>query len=246
VVIMPGRQRRGEQVNATREALLAAAERLFAEHGVYAVTNRQISEAAGQGNNAAVSYHFGRKTDLVRAIVRKHAGQIERSRAHMMAGVAESTDLHDWVSCLVHPVTEHLDALGSPSWYARFLAQVVADPALHEIMIDETLTAAPTLRPFHDGLARCVPGLPADVQLERSAMARHLIVQMSVERERALAGGAVTFRPTWRATADGLVDAIVAIWQAPVTRTPPPAADLPLGRHSRWASATAPDGSRPR
>ena len=37
---------------------------------MYAVSNRQISEAAGQGNNAAACYHFGTRTDLLRAIER--------------------------------------------------------------------------------------------------------------------------------------------------------------------------------
>src|ERR1700712_1468310 len=99
--MMVSRMRRDEQVSATREALLEAAERLFAEHGVHAVANRQISEAAGQGNNAAVSYHFGTKADLIRAIAREHAEQIERSRERMLADIRDSTDLGDWTACLV-------------------------------------------------------------------------------------------------------------------------------------------------
>jgi AcrR family transcriptional regulator len=217
---MAGGMRRDEQVSATRDALLAAAERLFAERGVYAVANRQISEAAGQGNNAAVTYHFGTKADLIRAIVRKHAEQIEATRMRMVADLGGSTELRDWVACLVRPVTEHLEALGSPSWYARFLAQVIADPALNEIMIEESLDTAPSLRQFEEGLVRCVPGLPDEVYLERAIMARHLVVQMSVERERALAEHRPTFRPTWHDTANSLIDAIVAMWWAPVTRDP--------------------------
>ena len=215
---MAGRMRRDEQVTVTREALLAAAERLFAERGVHAVGNRQISEVAGQGNNAAVSYHFGTKADLVRAITRKHVDQIERTRASMVAGIGGSTDLRDWVGCLVCPFTEHLEALGSPTWYARFTAQVMADPALNAIMIEESLAAAPSsLLTFLDDLARCLPSLPAEVHAERAAMARHLVVQMSVERERALAEHSPTFRPTWHDTANSLIDVIVALWQAPVT-----------------------------
>ncbi|MEW1844978.1 TetR family transcriptional regulator [Nonomuraea angiospora] len=213
---MTSKMTRDEQVSATREALLAAAERLFAERGVHAVGNRQISEAAGQGNNAAVSYHFGAKADLIRAIARKHAEQMERIRERMMAGIDGSTDLRDWVACLVRPLTEHLETLGSPTWYARFAAQVMADPAFNAIMVDEALTAAPVLRHFSEGLARCMPGLPPGLHRERITMARHLIVQMCVERERALAEHAPTFRPTWDDTADGLIDAIVAMWQAPV------------------------------
>ncbi|MFI6735001.1 hypothetical protein ACIBI9_18900 [Nonomuraea sp. NPDC050451] len=43
------------------------------------------------------------------------------------------------------------------------------------------------------GLHQCLPGLPPSVRDERSVMARHLIAQMRVERERALAEGAPTF-----------------------------------------------------
>ncbi|MFC5824757.1 TetR/AcrR family transcriptional regulator [Nonomuraea insulae] len=212
--------RRDEQVGATREALLTAAERLFAERGVYAVGNRQISEAAGQGNNTAVGYHFGTKADLIRAIARKHAEQIERIRERMMNDIAGSTDPRDWVSCLVRPFTEHLESLGSPTWYARFAAQVMADPTLNEIMVDEALTAAPILRSFRDGLTRCLPGLPAEIRHERAGMARHLVVQTCVERERALAEGTPTLQPTWDDLATGLIDAIAGLWQAPVTQRP--------------------------
>jgi AcrR family transcriptional regulator len=214
---MTGRTRREEQVSATREALLTAAERLFAERGVHAVANRQISEAAGQGNNAAVTYHFGTKADLVRAIVRRHAEQMEHGRVRLLAGLGDSTDLRDWVACAVRPVTEHLDALGSPSWYARFSAQIMADPALQASMAKEFAAVSPSLRTLQDGLNRCLPDLPAEVHAERGAMTRHLITQMSAERERALADGTPTPRASWHDTATGLVDAITALWQAPVT-----------------------------
>ena len=54
----------------TPEALLDAAERLFAEHGYAAVGIREISEAAG-ANIAAIKYHFGSKSDLYIACVRR-------------------------------------------------------------------------------------------------------------------------------------------------------------------------------
>ncbi|MFI0781048.1 TetR/AcrR family transcriptional regulator [Streptomyces sp. NPDC021212] len=217
---MAARTRQDERVSATREALLTAAERLFAEHGVHAVANRQISAAAGQGNNAAVNYHFGTKTDLVRAIVRRHAEQMERIRAGMLADIGDSTELRDWVACAVRPTTEHLAALGHPSWYARFIAQVTADPALQAVTTAEAFAAAPSLHPLQDGVNRCLPDLPAEVYAERGAMTRHLITQMTAERERALADATPTSRTTWHDTATGLIDAIVALWQAPVTQEP--------------------------
>ncbi|WP_328504493.1 TetR/AcrR family transcriptional regulator [Streptomyces sp. NBC_00457] len=216
---MAGRAIRAEQVNATRELILTAAERLFAERGVYAVSNRQVSEAAGQGNNAAVGYHFGTKADLIRAIVRKHDGRIQEIRSRLLAQIGDSTDVRDWVDCLVRPVPEHLAALGSPTWYARFCAQVMTDPALYEIMIEESL-GSPTLRQVIDGLRRCLPDLPADVRAERGDMARHLILHVSAERERALAENAPTPRANWNDAATGLTDAVVGIWLAPVTLSP--------------------------
>jgi AcrR family transcriptional regulator len=217
VVAMAGRVRRDEQVSATREALLDAAERLFAEHGVHAVANRQISTAAGQGNNAAVSYHFGTKTDLVRALARRHAEKMEAGRLRMMAEIGDSTDLRDWVACAVRPVTGHLEALGTPSWYARFIAQATADPALRAVTVEEFAAGSPSMRTLQEGLERCLPDLPAEVHVERAAMTRHLITQMSAERERALADNTPTSRASWRETANGLIDVIVALWQAPVT-----------------------------
>ncbi|MFC4117727.1 TetR family transcriptional regulator [Nonomuraea zeae] len=219
---------RGVRAGATREQILTAAERLFAEHGVYAVSNRQVSEAAGQGNNTAVGYHFGTKADLVRAIARKHAAQIERVRVRMLARAEGSADVRDWVACLVRPVTEHLAAMETPSWFARFAAQVMTDPAMRDILIDEALTS-PALVRILDGLNRCLPDLPMPVRIERKDMTSHLMMHACADREQALAEGRPTPRATWHGAATGLIDAIVAVWTAPVTpETEQP--DLTAGR----------------
>src|SRR6266702_3029557 len=134
--------RRADQAAATREALLDAAERLFAEHGVHAVGIRQISQAADQGNNTAVSYHFGSKTGLIRAIIRCHAAAIEQRRRAMITELGSAGDLRSWVACAVVPVTAYLDTLEPPSWYARFIAHITADPELRAIADEEFSTAS--------------------------------------------------------------------------------------------------------
>lgn len=142
VTVTAARPLRTDRASTTREAILTAAERLYAEHGVFAVSNRQVSEAAGQGNNAAVGYHFGTKTDLVRAIEQRHREPIEELRQRLVADTDERTDLRGWVACLVRPLTDHLDALGNPTWYARFAAQAMTDPAYHGIVV-RTRSAPP-------------------------------------------------------------------------------------------------------
>ncbi len=212
---MPDKTVRTERAGTTREQILVAAERLFAEHGL-AVSNRQISEAAGQGNNYAVGYHFGSKTDLIRAIVRNHDERIDQLRQRMIAEVGDSLEVRDWAACLVRPYTEHLAALGVPSWFARFGSQVMTDPMLRAIMIDEALNR-PTIQRVLEGLHQCLPALPDEVRHERGDMARLLLEHVCAERERALAHSTGTPRATWDEAADGLIDALVGLWLAPVT-----------------------------
>jgi AcrR family transcriptional regulator len=211
-----GRTVRTERATSTQEAILAAAERLYAEHGMFAVSNRQVSEAAGQGNNAAVGYHFGTKADLVRAIEQKHREPIEQLREQMVAELAQSAEMRDWVGCLVRPLTEHLAALGNPTWYARFAAQAMADPAYYNMVVKDALSS-PSLVQVIDGINRCLPNLPTDVRYERNIMARNLLIHTCADLERSLAAGASMPRPSWRAAATGLIDAIVGLWLAPVT-----------------------------
>jgi AcrR family transcriptional regulator len=214
-----GRAVRSERASSTQEAILVAAERLFAEHGVFAVSNRQVSEAAGQGNNAAVGYHFGTKADLVRAIEEKHRGPVEQLREQMVAELrkeGDSPEMRDWVACLVRPLTDHLESLGNPTWYARFAAQAMTDPAYYNIIVKGALSS-PSLVQVVDGINRCLPDLSADVRYERNVMARNLLMHTCADRERALAAGGVVHKSSWRAAASGLIDAIVGLWLAPVT-----------------------------
>jgi AcrR family transcriptional regulator len=210
---------RNDRASGTREAILTAAERLFAEHGVYAVSNRQVSEAAGQGNNAAVGYHFGTKADLVRAIESRHRLPIDELREQMVARTSESSDLREWVACLVCPLTEHLEELGNPTWYARFAAQALTDPEYHKIVIKDAL-ASPSLVQVVDGITRCLPDLPMAVVTERNIMARNLMMHTCADFERAYAEGADVPRTSWAAVGTGLIDAIVGLWRAPVTEHP--------------------------
>ena len=217
---------RTERAQETREAILDAAERLFAEHGVGEVSNRQIGEAAGQANNFAVGYHFGTKADLVRAIVRRYTTETEQRRLRMLAEMGDATDLRAWVSCLVRPATDHLDALGVPSWRARCLAQVNTVPALRQIVIDESV-ATPSMRRSLEGMFRLLPGLPEEVHAERSDMSRLLVVHILAERERALQeGGPTAPSPVHRAVRRA-------------TKSSAAASTAPSARSQGWKLASA-------
>jgi AcrR family transcriptional regulator len=64
----------------TRARLLDAAERLFATRGVDGASTREITEAAGQRNTSAVTYHFGSRAGMLSAILARHDASLDRQR----------------------------------------------------------------------------------------------------------------------------------------------------------------------
>ena len=76
---------RGE---ATRLALMRAAEKLIAENGSSNVTIREILEAAGQKNESALQYHFKNMAGLVAATHRFRDEQIVEARVICLAELA--------------------------------------------------------------------------------------------------------------------------------------------------------------
>ena len=98
--------------------------------------------------------------------------------------------MRDWVACLVRPLTDHLETLGNPTWYARFAAQAMTDPAYYNIIVKGALSS-PSLVQVVDGINRCLPDLPAEVRFERNIMARNLLMHTCADRERALAAGSI-------------------------------------------------------
>jgi AcrR family transcriptional regulator len=218
-VTIQTRSVRSQRADNTRDTILSTAERLFAEHGIAAVSHRQIVAAARQGNNAAVSYHFGTKGDLARAIEDKHGDHIESLRTRMIAGIGDSPGLRDWVACLVQPLTDHLGAIGKPSWYARFAAQAVTDPTYQRIITKNGFESA-TLGRVVEQIGRALPTVPAEVRAQRSVMMRTMLLYTCAEFERELAEGNPFPWPDWPAAARGLIDGIVALMQGPVSGLP--------------------------
>jgi AcrR family transcriptional regulator len=67
----------------TRERLLDAAERQFAEHGFAGASLREIT-AEAEANLAAVSYHFGSKEELFLAVVTRVIAPINQQRLELL------------------------------------------------------------------------------------------------------------------------------------------------------------------
>ena len=126
------------------DRLIDAAESLFGEHGIDGVSLRQISNAAGTGNNYAVQYHFDDLLGLIRAITRQRMPEIEAHRARLLMQAKEAGKLGDTralLEVIYRPLIEHTNQHGERA-YARFIlaalnspvARNIASTDLHEVM----------------------------------------------------------------------------------------------------------------
>jgi AcrR family transcriptional regulator len=112
-----------------RLRLLLAAERLYAEQGLEAVSLRHICRAAGNGNNNAVQYHFGDERGLLEAIVAYRVPALDGRRAGLLAAArADGRDrtVRGLVDVLMRPLAEEARRPGSR--YVGFLGRFGAHP----------------------------------------------------------------------------------------------------------------------
>jgi len=112
----------------TKSQIKAAAQLLFARHGVDAVTIQQIVAAAGQRNNAALHYHFGTKEELIRQLVVDGAAVLDARRQGMLREIEARggpADIREVLLVLVLPVIELGD---DERWrgYVRFTSSLQA------------------------------------------------------------------------------------------------------------------------
>ena len=125
------------------DALIRAAEELFAERGSDAVSLREIVAASGATNASAIQYHFGDRRGLLRAVLAKHEPTIHEARHALLDEYAAVgvDDVRVLAAALVEPLADELDNADGGLGYLQLVAdlynrpvprfdpQVVADPA---------------------------------------------------------------------------------------------------------------------
>src|SRR4051794_26907053 len=113
--------------SSTRDKLLDAAARLFAERGIDNVSIAEIVRAAGQRNASAVHYHFGNRGEVLRAVLARHVPDIHDRRVELLerARSRPDGDVRAAVEAVVRPVTE----LAQRGWRERAYLQIGSELA---------------------------------------------------------------------------------------------------------------------
>ena len=169
----------------TRERLLDASERLFAEKGYRAASVRDITRESSC-NIAAVNYHFGGKANLYREVFLRRLRSMRKLRldavneALAKAGRGATLDLlvHSFASAFVAPLVED----SSGRFWLLLLAQELIDPQLpaetfHAEMVE------PMERTLIDALSQVCPELSReDAQLCIHSMIGQLLHAVNIQR----------------------------------------------------------------
>lgn len=95
---------RMNEIEATRDRLIATAQRLFARHGFKGASVRHITEEAGT-NLGAITYHFGSKDALYQAVLSR---LIDPLLQRVMAAVSADAPPLDRIEGLMRAIFEHM------------------------------------------------------------------------------------------------------------------------------------------
>lgn len=164
--------RRGEEARA---ALVSAAERLFAEHGIAGVSLRDVSSTAGQRNHSAAQYHFGDRRGLVAAVYESHMHRVDERRTELLDAWRErdgDDGIHGLVDAIVRPVV--VEVTESGGWYARFLVRTRWDPLALDVVSELEVTAG--LVAVGSELVALLDHLPTGVRRSRFDQLLSLVI----------------------------------------------------------------------
>jgi len=119
----------------TQEALITAAEKLFAEQGIETASLMDITRLAGQKNRSALLYHFGSREELLDAVLKRHSVGIGAVRTQMLAAISTESTLQHVVEAIVLPLAAKLDDVEGGVEYLRINAQMFSSKALHSFRL---------------------------------------------------------------------------------------------------------------
>lgn len=151
----------GSRSAATRERILDAAEKLFAERGYHGVSIRDVTGAA-EVDVALVSYHFGSKQGLLEAVFLRRAADLNDERLALLDAVLAQSGrraprLEDIIDAFTRPLLDR-STRGSAGWksYFALIAEINNSPEFGGVLM--TRFFDPVVQRFIEAIRRALPG----------------------------------------------------------------------------------------
>ena len=216
---MPQVQRKSSAGDQTRHQLILAAERLFAESGIDAVSLRQVNVAAGQKNSSAAHYHFGSKETLILSIYQYRMAHVNERRMATLDQLERNSrqhELRELIGAIVFPIVDEIDADDSGRNYIRFMAQAIGHPQLDLIALWQQENSG-GLERILDLLRAALPDVPDPIFGQRFGLAFEQIIHSLADREKLRKTAKKTFKVDASMFVNNLVDCVTGAMAAPVS-----------------------------
>jgi AcrR family transcriptional regulator len=149
----------------TKERLLDAAEKLFAEKGYHCTSLRLITQAA-QVNLAAVNYHFGSKESLLTAVLERRLLPLNELRFARLRQVLSTAQMHgrrpsvrEALAAFIEPTIHYRTSGPGADYFVTLVGRALAEPdeTVRTIFLD---LLAPLFNLLFDILGQAYPELP--------------------------------------------------------------------------------------
>lgn len=205
----------------TREQLILAGERLFAQQGLDNVSLRQINAEAGQRNSSASHYHFGSKESLITAICEYRLERLNDRRKRLLATLdpaAGPASISTLIGMLVYPMVEEIEGSEGGHYSIQFLSQLLSHPTMDLIGMWRSQFGE-SIGEVYYGLRSALPDIPDEVFGPRFGLMWVLAVNALADRER-LAGadaGLIHHHTLPVLYLSNLVDALAGMISAPAS-----------------------------
>jgi AcrR family transcriptional regulator len=171
----------------TRQRLIDAATRAFAEHGVATASLLEITRQAGQRNRGAVHYHFGSREGMLTAVLEQQTDFLSVREGELLARARARP--HDDMSSVVEAVVRPAVELADTGWRGRCYLVIVGelveqDQSTLDDRIPEALARTGGVE-VYELLAERMPPMSEDLHNERLALATTFILRAVADRARA-------------------------------------------------------------
>lgn len=172
----------------TREQLILAGERLFAQGGLDNVSLRQINNAAGQRNSSAAHYHFGSKDALVKAIHEYRGDRVNKRRHAMLAQMSahDCASVRPLIKALVYPIVAEIEETEGGGNFIIFLSQLYSNPSLDLIRMWRSHLSESVGQVYQD-LRGVLPEIPEEIAGMRFGLMWVAMINTLADRQRLMA-----------------------------------------------------------